>query len=466
MYLSIQFSLGKIIFINMQINPQIFRSYDIRGIYPTELNEAAAYKIGQAFAFLVKEKSSASEPKIVVGRDMRIASPSLAQSLIDGLVEAGLLVDDIGLSTVDAVYFAVGKLGYDGGIMVTASHNPKEYGGMKIVLKNMEWVSGVDIQKVINRMPEKGETSVGLKKERDLWEEYINHVLSFVELDKISPMKVVVDAGNGMAGLAIPKIAERLPIEVLPIHFELDGNFPGRESNPLLPGATDQAAAVIVREKAHLGVLFDGDTDRLIFVDENGQMIQADTTLILLAKHFLKRYPGKAVAYNAICSKAVPEFIEKFGGRPVRTKVGFINVSKGLVEHDGVLGGEVSAHYSFADNHYADSGMIAFVIILQLLSEIGKPLSEVVAEFNPYHRGDEVNLTVANSAMILDKIKEKYRDAKIDELDGVTVDHGHWWFNVRPSNTEPLLRITVEANNKEEMEKNREELVSYIKSLD
>jgi phosphomannomutase len=361
---------------------------------------------------------------------------------------------------------AVAKQDFAGGIMVTASHNPKEYGGMKMVLSGMEWVRGTEIQRVVEQLSSPVNKESGKQVEHDIWGDYIEHVLSFVDLDKISPMKVVVDAGNGMAGLAIPKITERLPIEVVPVHFELDGNFPGRESNPLLPGAAEAAADMIKSEGAHFGVLFDGDTDRLMFVDELGNLIQADTTLILLAQHFLKKHPGKAIAYNAICSKAVPEFVEKFGGRAVRTKVGFINVSRGLVDNDGVMGGEVSAHYSFADNHYADSGMIAFVIMLQLLSAADKPLSELVAEFNPYHRGDEVNLTIGQTDAVLEKIKEQYSNAEIDELDGVSVHYDDWWFNVRPSNTEPLLRITVEANSKELMESNRQKLVEFIESLD
>ncbi len=449
----------------MNINSEIFRAYDIRGIYPEDINAEIAKNIGRAFAGVITKSSGSRIPRIIVGRDMRLSSPELAEAFTEGAVSCGAIVDVAGLCTVDMVYFAVGKLRYDGGVMITASHNPKEYGGMKMVAKGMKWIRIKDIQDEIERMTDTPVSSKGYSRAVELWDEYIQHVCSFFDSNKIRPLKVVVDAGNGMAGVAIEKLQKHIPIEIIKLNFEPDGNFPNRPSNPLAENATNMTVSKVLETNADFGVLFDGDTDRLIFIDEKGGFIRADTTLIILAEFFLKKHPGKAVSYNAICSRAVPEFIRKFGGRPIRTKVGFVNVSKGISENDGVLGGEVSAHYSFADNFYADSGIIAFAVMLEIISESEIPLSEMVRGYKPYVRGDEVNLEMENKQEIISILKDKYSDADIDMLDGITVSFPDWWFNVRASNTEPLLRVTVEAGTQEEMENRRDEIVALIKKL-
>jgi len=441
------------------INTSIFKSYDIRGIYPSELNEESAYAIGRAFA-----RRSGSK-KVTVGTDMRLSGPALKKELIRGITDEGINVKDIGLVPIDAIYASVGKFGDQAGIMITASHNPPEYNGFKMVLKDMKWIRGVDLLEEVKSLPAEISQTKGEIIEEDIMPRYINHVLSFVEIDKIKPFKVVVDAGNGMAGKVIPILTEGLPLNIIPLNFKLDGSFPAHPSNPLLPESQKELCEVVVKEKADFGVMFDGDTDRLIFIDENGKFISADMTLLLLAKLFLEREAGAGIVYNLICSKIVPEMIKEWGGRPLVSKVGYVNVSTVMKEKEGIMGGELSSHYSFRDNAYADSGFIAFVILLQLLSNHDQPLSEIVKPFYKYFKAPEINLEVKNKEEILEKIKQKYLDGKQDFLDGITVEYKDWWFNVRGSNTEPLLRITIEADSEKILSKKQKELTMIIKEV-
>jgi phosphomannomutase len=289
--------------------------------------------------------------------------------------------------------------------------------------------------------------------------------MSFADVKKIKPFKVVVDAGNGLAGKVMPLLFKHLPCELIPLNFELDGNFPAHPSNPLLPESRVQICKKVVEQKADFGIIMDGDTDRLFFITEKGEFIRADTTLIVLAKYFLERHPGAGITYNAICSKAVPQRVKEWGGKPLRSAVGFVNVAKAMREGNGIMGGEVSAHYSFRDNYYADSGFIAFVILLMLISEHNKKLSKIIDGLNPYSRADETNIEVKDIPAVIAAVKEKYKDAKQDELDGLTVEYKDWWVNVRPSNTEPLLRITVEGDTEAIMKKRHAEVVKFIKSI-
>ncbi len=435
----------------------IFKSYDIRGIYPTELNEEVASLIGQVIA------GFSSGGKIVIGRDMRLSSPALHQALLKGLMAGGAKVDDIGEVPIDAVYFAVGKFNYDAGVMITASHNPTEYNGFKIIKKGMEWVRGGELKDLIGKLDSSARKSQGEVKELDIWEDYIKHLLSFVNHEKLKDLKVVVDAGNGMAGKTIPKLFASLPFKLTPLFFDLDGSFPNRPSNPLAPNASKVVSEKIIEVGADLGIMFDGDTDRVFFLDETGKFVSADTTLLVLAKEFLSREPGATIAYNLICSRAVPEFITKWGGKPLRTAVGFVNVMTALKANDGIMGGELSAHYSFRDNFYSDSGFIAALLVLEYLSITGKKLSQLVADYSPYVKLPEINLTVNDKQAAIDKVKNYFKDAKIDELDGVTVEYEDWWVNVRPSNTEPLLRVTLEANNEKILEEKKQEVLSLLK---
>ena len=438
------------------IDQKIFKSYDVRGIYPEELTEEAAYAIGRAFARTVGVQ------EIALGSDMRISGPALREQLIAGITDEGADVVDFGLVPIDLIYFATSRLGFQAGVMITASHNPKEYNGFKMVRADALMISGEAILQAVKQLPTESSEKKGVVKQRDAWAEYIDHVLTFVDVKKIKPFRVVVDAGNGMAGKVIPQLEKYLPITVVPMNFELDGNFPAHPSNPLLPESQAGIAAEIKKQNADFGVIFDGDTDRLIFLDETGQFIQADITLLILAKEFLRREPGAGIVYNAVCSRAVPEFVEKMGGRPIRSRVGYFFVTQAMRAEKGIMGGELSSHYSFRDNSFADSGFIAFLILLQLLSQDGRPLSAIASEDQVYHKAPENNLEIADKEAVIAKVKRQYGDGKQDELDGLTVEYKDWWFNVRPSNTEPLLRVTVEAAVKELLEEKSSELTAFI----
>lgn len=438
------------------INEAIFKAYDIRGIYPSELDEGQAYLIGRALA--VKSKAKI----ITVGTDMRLSGPALKKALIRGITDEGTDVKDIGLVPIDAIYFAVGKLEDEAGIMTTASHNPPEYNGFKMVLKGVEILNGLDLLKEVKKLDSKVCEKKGEVKEENIIAGYINHVLSFIDIDKIKPFKVVIDAGNGMAGKIIPILTEGLPLNVIPLNFKLDGSFPAHPSNPLLPESQKEICETIIKEKADFGVIFDGDTDRLIFVDERGEVIPADMTLLLLAKLFLEREPGAGIVYNLICSKIVPEMVEKWGGRPLKSRVGYNYIAEMMKEQKGIIGGELSSHYSFRDNCYSDSGFISFLILLQLLSSRKQPLSEIVAPFYKYFKTPELNFKVANKEEIIEKIKQKYTDGKQEFLDGITVEYKDWWFNVRPSNTEPVLRLTIEADTQKLLDVKTKELTADI----
>ncbi|MFA6322155.1 MAG: phosphomannomutase/phosphoglucomutase [Candidatus Buchananbacteria bacterium] len=428
----------------MGINEKIFKAYDIRGTYPAELNEEAAYAIGRALARRSRAKT------IVVGSDMRLSGPALKVKLIEGINDEGADVIDVGLVSVDTIYFVVGILKYEAGIMITASHNPPEYNGFKMVLKDMAWIRGQELKDDVLNLPFEPAGSKGKVTVTDILPQYIQHVLSFCDVKKISPLKIVVDAGNGMAGKIMPLLQSHLPVEIIPLNFKLDGSFPAHLSNPLLPQSQAQLQAEVLKQQADLGVVFDGDTDRLVFVDEKGQVISADHSLLLMAKEFLNREPGAKIVYNLICSKIVPEKIIEWGGQAVRCAVGYVNVSAAVRESGAAMGGELSAHYCFRDNAYADSGFISFVLILQLLSESNRPLSEIMSAFHKYVKTPEINFEVDNRdeiITIIGLLKEKYADGAQDEVDGLTVQYPNWWFNARPSNTEPLLRITAEADN-------------------
>lgn len=400
---------------------------------------------------------------------MRLGSPELSAALIAGLTSGGVNVHDVGMVPIDLVYLAVSSLGYDGGVMVTASHNPAEYNGCKAVGKGMVWIRGTEILEEIRSIgvSEHRDIPAGSVTEEDLYPRYLAHLKKAIDIDTSRPLKIVVDAGNGMAGKVIPMLQPLLPssVSVELIFAELDGRFPNRPSNPLAAGAADAAGAKVHELGATAGFMFDGDTDRLFTLDENGKLIRGDQTLLLLAKEALRKEPGTAVAYNLICSKAVPEFIAKWGGKPVRAAVGFVNVMEALKQHGGRLSGEVSSHFAFRENAYADSGFMAFIYILNLLSRESRPLSELIAEITPYFRGDEVNFTHPNIPAALAALKAKYADGQQDELDGLTVQYPTWWFNARPSNTEPLLRITLEANTAEEQKLREDEVVEAAKSI-
>jgi len=445
----------------MKINHSIFKSYDIRGIFPEELNKETAYKIGQTFVKYTGAK------RVLVGRDGRLSSSGLFKALNQGLRSQGSDVGDIGQVPTEGLYFSVGHYNYGAGIMITASHNPKEYNGFKLIQKQganlVRVIPGKEIGKVIEELPAKEKGKI---KRIDIWQDYINHIFSFINPKKIKPFKVVIDAGNGMAGRVIPRISSKLPIKIISLNFKLDGSFPNHSPNPLEEGSADQIIKAVKKEKADFGFIFDGDADRIFLIDEKGNFIKADITGLLLAKYLLEKHPGRGIAHNVVCSKAVPEFIKKWGGKAIRTAVGFINVQQGIRENDGLMGIELSGHYCFKDNYYLDSGFIAFLILLQIISASNEKASSIIKELSVYTKGSEMNFEVQNKEEMLKKFRKKFSEGKQDFLDGLTVEYQDWWFNIRPSNTEPLVRLTIEANNLELLEQKKKELTTFIKKIE
>lgn len=427
----------------LNVNPSIFRGYDIRGIYPSEVNEKVAYEIGQTLVNITGAK------KVVAAKDARLSSPSLFKALVKGITDKGASVWSIGQAPTECVYFAIAQWKqYDAGVIVTASHNPKDYNGFKALWRKDGKINLLSSKDFEGKLGQEnfGQNKVkGKLHSKKIWPDFLRHIFSFIDVKKIKPFKVIIDASSGAAGKIMPLVLRKLPLLVVPLNFKPDGNFPAHSPNPLEKGATTQAKREIVKNKADCGFIFDSDADRVFLIDEKGNLVKGDTSLLLLAKHFLEQYPGKGVVYNAVCSKAVPEFVKKWGGKPFRAKVGYLHLKEAMEKQDGIVSGEVSGHFTFRDNHYLDSGFIAFLILLEVISQENKKVSQIVASLSPYFKVDEINFKVVNQERVLKKIKKKYSGGKQDYLDGVTVNYRDWWFNVRPSNTELLLRLVVEA---------------------
>lgn len=446
----------------MHVDASIFKSYDVRGIYPSEINDEVAYGIGRCFVPLLGAKT------VAAGRDMRPSGAALFEAFANGAADAGADVVDVGLVSTDALYFAVGKYGYDGGVMITASHNPATYNGMKFTRDRAQAISlETGLSEVRDRLlsgnlPPKAAVR-GSIAQRDILDDFAAHCLSFIDPSRIKPFKIAIDAGNGMAGKTVPAVFKHLPCEVIALYFELDGNFPNHPASPIEPENMRDLQAAVREHGCDLGVAFDGDADRMFLVDEKAQLIGGDIVTALVAINTLKRYPHAKILYNLICSRSVPEIIEKYGGVPVRSQVGHSLIKKTMREQDVVFGGEHSGHFYFRDNWYADSGMIALMECLEVFSEAGKPVSEVIAPIDTRFRSGEINSEVADVPGKLREIEQYYHDAQIDHLDGVTIQYQHWWMNVRPSNTEPLLRLNVEGDTKELMERHRDEALALIR---
>jgi phosphomannomutase len=445
------------------MDPKIFKAYDVRGIYPGELNEEVAYQIGRAFvAFLGVDR-------VAVGRDMRLSGPAIAGALLQGIAAQGAEAVDLGLTSTDELYFAVGRFGYPAGIMVTASHNPAEYNGLKMCRREAMPISeetGLrDIRDMIaqDRIP--AATKQGTISSRDVLDEYVEHALSFIDRSALRPLKVVADAGNGMAGMLLPRVFDRLPCELVPLYFELDGSFPNHEANPIEPENIADLQAKVREVGADIGVAFDGDADRMFLVDEAGKFIGGDMTTVMVADRLLRRNPGAAIVYNLICSRSVPQTIERLGGRAIRERVGHSFIKATMRREDAIFGGEHSGHFYFRDNWYADSGLIAFLTTLELLSAANKPLSQVLAPLDPYVRSGEINSEVADIKGVIARIEERYRaaGATIDTLDGLTVEFPDWWFNLRASNTQPLLRLNVEASDDAQLRAKTDEVLALVR---
>jgi phosphomannomutase len=446
------------------LDPNVFKAYDVRGLYPSQLDEEGAYAIGRAY---VQE----FEPQqIAVGRDMRLSSPTMAAAVIAGASAAGADVLDVGLVGTEMVYFAVGELGLDGGVMVTASHNPKEYTGMKVVRAGALPVGGdsglLDVRDraMTGDIPQT--RPAGTVSKYDIWPAYVDRVLSFVDLSSVLPLRVVVDAANGMAGVMLPPVLDRLPIEAVRCYFEPDGSFPNHDPNPLLPENREFIVEKTLSEGADFGVAFDGDADRCFFVDDTGEFVPGDFATALFARAALAKEPGAKIIYDVRASWAVPETIERAGGVPIVSRVGHAFIKLRMREERATFAGEVSGHYYFRDFSQADSGVVPFLLVLELVSKKGRKLSEILRPYRErYFITGELNTPVADVPLKLQELKERFGpEGEVSHLDGISVDAADWHMNVRPSNTEPLLRLNLEARSRELMQRKRDEVLDVIRA--
>jgi phosphomannomutase len=445
------------------LDPSVFKAYDVRGLYPSQLDEDGAYRVARAYA-------EHFEPRAVaVGRDMRLSSPSVLAAVTNGIADAGADAVELGLVGTEMLYHAVAELDLDGGICVTASHNPKEYTGMKIVRRGALPVGG---DSGLAEIRARAETAFGPVETRgsvrseDVWPSFVDKVLSFVDTDALKPLRVVIDAANGMAGVMLPPVLDRLPqIEAVRYYFEPDGTFPNHEPNPLLAENRRFIIERTTAEAADFGVAFDGDADRCFFVDDEGDFVPGDFVTALYAELVLARNPGAKIIYDVRASWAVPETIERLGGIPLVNRVGHAYIKQRMREEGAVFGGEVSGHYYFRDFSQADSGVIPFLLMLELVSRKGQKLSEILRPYRErYFITGELNTPVPDVEQKLQELQERFADAgRISHLDGISLDADDWHFNVRPSNTEPLLRLNLEARSQELMERKRDEVLDVIR---
>jgi phosphomannomutase len=451
----------------MDISPNVFKAYDIRGLVEIELNSDFAFETGVAFArFLQIEREPGT---VVIGEDMRLSSPELADAFSAGVTSQGMDVIRIGLASTDLMYFASGKLGLPGA-MFTASHNPAEYNGIKLCLSQARPIgkeSGLlTIEKFVREGSPIALRNVGIEKHQNMLEEYVDHLLTLVDLKDIRPLKIVIDAGNGMAGYTAPAIFARLNCQVIPMYFELDGSFPNHEANPLDESTLTALKKAMKDNSADLGLAFDGDADRCFLVDENAVAVNPSALTALIAQRELKRNPGSKIIYNLISSRAVQEVIAENNGIGIRSRVGHSNIKKLMAETGAIFGGEHSGHFYFKDFWRADSGALAALHAIAALGTSTESISKLLAPFSRYVQSGEINTKVAHVDQATEKVKEQYSSAQveIDYLDGLTVNGDSWWFNLRPSNTEPLLRLNVEAKDQAQMQAIRDQVLALIRS--
>jgi phosphomannomutase len=446
------------------LDPGAFKAYDVRALYPSQLDEEGAYAIGRAFAEQFEPR------RVAIGRDMRLSSPSMAEAAANGVADGGADVADLGMVGTEVMYFATGELGLDGGIMVTASHNPAAYTGMKIVRRGALPVGSESGLVEIRDRAVRGEwreAKRGSIEAVDVWDAFVERVLGFVEAEAIAPLRIVVDGANGMAGEMLPRVLARLPqVEVVRCNFEPDGTFPNHEPNPLLPENREFIVSRTREEGAAFGVAYDGDADRCFFVDDTGEFVPGDFTTALFAERMLAREPGGKVIYDVRASWAVPAAIEAAGGVALINRVGHSFIKQRMREVGAIFAGEVSAHYYFRDFSQADSGVIPFLLMLELVSRRDQPLSGILTPLrSKYFLTGEINTPVADVAVKLQELKERYAsEGRISHLDGLSVDAENWHMNVRPSNTEPLLRLNLEALSEELMVAKRDEVLALIRA--
>jgi phosphomannomutase len=445
---------------------KIIKAYDIRGLVKDEITPDFSFSLGVAFAkFLEYEREPAT---IVVGEDMRPSSPLLADAFSDGVISQGMDVIRIGLASTDMLYFASGKLNLPG-IMFTASHNPAKYNGMKLCKSGARPIGQetglVKIRQLIEQGVPISNRPIGSMRNQELLREYVDYLLSLFpdKAFKKRKLKVVIDAGNGMAGFTAPAVMERLNIDLIPMYFELDGNFPNHEANPIEAKNLKDLQKRVKKEKADIGLAFDGDADRCFLINEKGELVNPSALTSLIAVHQLKTKPGSTIIYNLISSKAVSEVIAENGGIGVRSRVGHSYIKSLMAESGAIFGGEHSGHFYFSNFWRADSGMLAALYALTELMDTKNTLSELLKPFNRYVASGEINSKVKNAEKSIELIRKKYCDKYlVDELDGLTITADNWWFNLRPSNTEPLLRLNVEADTEKEMVKIRDTVLSLI----
>jgi phosphomannomutase len=446
------------------IDMSIFKSYDVRGIVPSQLNDDIAYAIGRAFVEVLDRKN------ICIGRDMRPSGEGFMAALSRGANDAGADVTQVGLISTDAIYFAVGHFGFDGGIMITASHNPARYNGFKFC---REEAIAISIETGLAEIRDKAlagdfkpaAARSGTIRRQDILEAFADHCLSFIDdIATIKPFKIAIDAGNGMAGETVPRVFERLPCEIVPLYFELDGTFPNHPASPIEPENMVDLQRAVREHGCDLGVAFDGDADRMFLVDEKAELIGGDIVTALVGVDTIRLNPGAKILYNLICSRSVPEAVAKAGGVAVRSQVGHSFIKKTMRDEDIPFGGEHSGHFYFKRNWFADSGMIALMQCLNVFSRATGPVSSVIAPIDRRSRSGEINSTVADIPGKLEALERHFHDGTLDRLDGITIQYPDWWMNVRPSNTEPLLRLNVEGDTQELMERHRDEALTIIRA--
>jgi phosphomannomutase len=445
---------------------QIFKAYDIRGLVDIEIDVDFAFATGVAFArFLQIEREPGT---IVIGEDMRPSSPLLADAFSAGATSLGMDVIRIGLASTDMLYFASGKLGLPGA-MFTASHNPAEYNGIKLCLSDARPIGKESGLATIENFVREGSPialrNVGVEKQRDMLEEYVDHLLTLVDIRNIRPLKIIVDAGNGMAGHTAPAIFARLKCEVIPMYFELDGTFPNHEANPLDESTLSDLKQAMIEQKADLGLAFDGDADRCFLVDERGVAVNPSALTSLIAHRELIKRPGSSIIYNLISSRTVQEVIDENGGVGLRSRVGHSYIKKMMADSGAIFGGEHSGHFYFKEFWRADSGALAALHAIAALGESDTTMSALLAPYDRYVISGEINSKVADTKVATETVQKSYTSDQvtIDHLDGLTVNGDTWWFNLRPSNTEPLLRLNVEASTQAQMESVRDAVLSLIR---
>ncbi|PYR25677.1 MAG: phosphomannomutase/phosphoglucomutase [Acidobacteria bacterium] len=451
----------------MKVDPAIFKAYDVRGVYPAEVNEDTARAIGAAFVAYLHAK------RVAVGRDMRLSSPPLAAAFIDGATSQGADVTDYGMIATDMLYFAVARDGHDGGVQITASHNPKQYNGMKMVRREAFPLSGDEGLAEIREMiggdsipaPARRRGAVTTKNALD---EYVDHVMSFVDPSIVRPFNVVLDAGSGMGGLVAPRLFDRLPCRTTRLCFDIDGRFPNHEANPLIAENRRDIVERVIAEKADVGIAWDGDADRCFFIDGTGDFVSGDFITALLAEAFLLKNPGASIIYDLRASYAVKDIVGRYGGTAMMNRVGHAFFKRRMRETNAIFGGEVTGHYYFRDNFFADNGFIPAILILELMSKKGQPLRDLLQPLaSRYFISGEINTKLPSMTLVpekLDQIAARYSDGHQYKLDGLSVEYPEWHFNVRPSNTEPLLRLNLEATTPELMAEKRDEVVALIRS--